>query len=38
MIQPCSRIRFGETTLPLADTRAPFESLRTTFAGWGPRI
>jgi hypothetical protein len=38
MIQPCDRNHFGKTTLQLAETTTPFQTLRTTFAGWGPRI
>jgi len=38
MITPYTRRPFGRTTLPLSEVERPTDGVRTTFAGWGPRI
>jgi len=38
MITPYTYRPFGRTTLPFPEIAPPSDGVRTTFAGWGPRI
>jgi len=38
MITPHTGRTFGKTTLPLPEVEGNLKDMRTTFAGWGPRI